>query len=92
MYKILTSQIVSLGVTAKKLPPTPLEGRKFINVQNVSGVFVYIGGTAVTANTAGTGGFQLLPKATWDNTFTDNCDVYGVIATGSAQVVVEEGY
>ena len=91
MYKTITSQIITLGVTRSKLPPTPLEGRKYVTVQNLGGVFVYVGGATVTANTANTGGFQLLPKGTWSELYTDNVDVYGIIATGSSQVYIEEG-
>jgi hypothetical protein len=91
MYLTLTSQIISLGITAKKMPPIPLEGRKYLTVQNIGGVFVYLGNSLVTANTAGTGGFQLLPKGTWSETYTDAVDIYGIIATGSSQVYIEEG-
>jgi hypothetical protein len=91
MYLTLTSQIISLGITAKKMPPIPLEGRKYITIQNVGGVFVYIGNSLVTADTSGTGGFQLLPKGTWSEQYTDAVDVYGIIATGSSQVYIEEG-
>ncbi len=90
MYNTTTSQIISLGVTATKLPSNPLKGRKYVSIQNLGGVFVYIGNALITADTAGTGGFQLLPKATWERTFTNNIDVYGIIATGSTQVLVEE--
>jgi hypothetical protein len=91
MYLTITSQIISLGVTPSKLPPVPLEGRKYVTIQNIGGVFVYIGGTTVTANTAGTGGFQLLPKGTWSELYTDAVNVYGVVTTGSSQVYIEEG-
>ena len=91
MYWTITSQIISLGVTASKLPPTAMEGRKYLTIQNLGGVTIYVGNTFVTANTTGTGGFQLLPKATWSELYTDNVDIYGVIATGSSQVYTEEG-
>lgn len=91
MYSIITSQILSIGVTASKIPPSPLQGRKYLTIQNLGGVFVYVGGTTVTADTSGTGGFQLLPKGTWSELYTDNVDIYGIIASGSTQVLVEEG-
>ena len=91
MYWTITSQVITLGVTAGKLPPTVLEGRKYISLQNLGGVTVYVGNTFVTANTAGTGGYQLLPRGVWSENYTDNVDVYGVIATGSSQIYVEEG-
>ena len=91
MYWTITSQIITLGITASKLPPTALEGRKYLTVQNLGGVTIYVGNTFVTADTTGTGGFQLLPKATWSELYSDNVDIYGVIVTGSSQVYTEEG-
>ena len=91
MYWTITSQIITLGITASKLPPTVLEGRRYISLQNLGGVTMYVGNTFVTADTAGTGGFQLLPKATWSELYTDNVSVYGRIASGSSQVYIEEG-
>ena len=91
MYLILTSQIISVGITATKLPTVPLEGRKYVTIQNLGGVFVYIGNSLVTADTSGTGGFQLLPKGTWSEPYSDTVDIYGIIATGSTQAYVEEG-
>lgn len=91
MYWTITSKIVALGVTASKLPPTALEGRKYLTIQNLGGVTVYVGNTFVTADTAGTGGFQLLPKATWSEPYSDNVAIYGIIASGSSEVYTEEG-
>lgn len=91
MYIVLTSQIVSVGVTPNKLPVTPLEGRKYVTIQNLGTVTLYLGGTMVTANTAGTGGYQLLPRASWSELYSDMVDIYGVIATGSSTVLIEEG-
>jgi len=91
MYQIITSQIITIGITASKLPPVPMEGRNYLTIQNLGGVTVYVGGTMVTADTAGTGGYQLLPKNFWGESYSDNVDVYGVIATGSTQVLTEEG-
>lgn len=91
MYILTTSQIITIGSTPSKLPPIPLEGRKFIGIQNLGGSTVYIAGTMVTADTAGTGGYQLFPKGYWQENYSDNVDVYGVIASGSTQVLCEEG-
>ena len=91
MYLVLTSQIISVGITPTKLPPTPLVGREFVSLQNVGTGTVYIANTFVTANTAGTGGYQLLPTGEWIATYTDEVDVWGVLSAGSSQVVVSEG-
>lgn len=91
MFRVLTSQIITLGSTPTALPPIPLEGREFVRVQNLGGVFVYLGNTAVTADTANTGGYQLLPKADDIQRLTDNVTLYGVISTGSSQVLIQEG-
>lgn len=91
MYIVITSQIITIGITPSKLPATPLEGRKYIALQNLGGVTVYVANTFVTADTAGTGGYQLLPKNWWREEYSDNVTVYGVISTGSSQVYIEEG-
>lgn len=91
MYLAITSQIITLGVTPSKLPPNPLQGRQYISLQNLGGVTIYIGNTFVTANTASTGGYQLLPKGNWYENYTDTVDVYGVISSGSAPIYIEEG-
>lgn len=91
MYWTITNQIITLGVTASKLPPTALEGRKYVSLQNLGGVTIYVGNTFVTANTAGTGGYNLLPRGVWYEQYSDNVDVYGVISVGSSQIYVEEG-
>ena len=89
-YEIKT-QIVSVADTATKLPTTPVIGRTYIQIQNVGGVIVYIGTSTVTADTAATGGFQLLPYSTWTAEYDNTVDVYGIVATGICNVVVEEG-
>lgn len=91
MYIVITSQIITIGSSSTKLPPIALEGRKYITIQNLGGVFVYLGNSFVTADTSGTGGFQLLPKGTWSEPYSDTVAIYGVISSGSSQVYIEEG-
>ena len=91
MYIVITSQVITLGVTPSKLPPTALEGRKYLTLQNLGGVTIYVGNTFVTADTAGTGGYQLLPRGYWNEFYSDNVNVYGGIASGSSQIYIEEG-
>ena len=91
MYTVITSQIITIGVTAGKLPPETLQGRKYVTIQNLGNVTLYIGGTTVTADTSGAGGYQLLPRASWSELYTDNVDIYGIIASGSSPALVEEG-
>lgn len=89
-YQIRT-QIVSVAVTATKLPTTPLVGREYIQIQNVGAQTVYIGTSTVTADTASTGGTQLLPYATWYTNYDNTVDIYGIVAATTCNVVVEEG-
>lgn len=89
-YQIKT-QVVSVTTTATKLPATPLVGREYIQAQNVCTSTVYIGSSTVTADTASTGGTQILPYATWRDIFDNTVDVYGIVASGTCNVVVEEG-
>ena len=89
-YQIKTT-VVSVTTSATKLPTTPLIGREYIQIQNVGTSTVYIGSSSVTANTASTGGFQLLPYATWYAGYDNTVDVYGRVASGTCNVIVEEG-
>ena len=91
MYQLITSQIITLGVTASKLPNNALEGRKYIALQNLGGVTVYVGNTFITSDTANTGGYQLFPKNWWREEYSDNVSIYGLIATGSSEIYIEQG-
>lgn len=89
-YQIKT-QVVSVATTATKLPTTPVVGREYVKVQNVGAIFVYIGSSTVTADTAGTGGIQVPPYGSWIAEFDSTIDIYGIVAAGTCNVVVEEG-
>ena len=91
MYHTITSQIVALGASVTKLPPIAMPGRKYVMVQNVGNVMVYIGNSLSTADTANTGGFQVLPRSYWRDNYSSAVDVWGIIATGSTNVLVEQG-
>jgi len=89
-YQIKT-QVVSVAVTATKLPTTPVVGREYIRIQNVGAQTVYLGAATVTADTAATGGIQLLPYAVWQESYDNTIDVYGIVAATTCNVVIEEG-
>ena len=91
MYLVTTAQIVTVNSTGILLPSTPLVGRRYIMLQNLGVVTIYIGGTMVTANTASTGGFQLLPYGTWRESYTNNNSVYGRTESNNCQILVQEG-
>ena len=91
MYRTITSQIVAVGASATKLPPTAMPGRKYVMVQNVGNVMLYVGNSLATADTTGTGGFQVLPRSYWRDNYSNAVDVWGIIVTGSTNVLVEEG-
>jgi len=89
-YTIKT-QVVTVSATATKLPSTPLVGRKYIRIQNIDCPVLYIGGSTVTADTSSTGGIQLFPYSVWQEAYDHTVDVYGIVASGTCSVVVEEG-
>jgi len=92
LYKYqVKSQVVSVGTTATKIPGTPLVGRQYILIQNVGDATVYLGDSTVTADEAATGGIQITPMASWKEYFDHTVDVYGIVASGTVKVVVEEG-
>lgn len=89
-YQIKT-QVVSVTTTATKLPTTPIIGREYVRIQNVGTQTVYIGTSTVTAGVTSTGGIQLLPYAIWQESYDNTIDVYGIVSSGSNNVVIEEG-
>ena len=91
MYIVTTSQIVTVDSAGTLLPVIALVWRKHITLQNLGSVTVYVGGTMVTANTAGAGGFQLLSYATWRENYGYKNLVYGRTESNNCQVLVQEG-
>lgn len=91
MYIVITSKVITVGIIATKLPPTPLEGRKYLTIQNLGSAILYVGNTFITADTSGTGGIQLSTRSTWREPYGDTVDIYGIIASGTSQALIEEG-
>ena len=89
-YKVLTT-VVSVGVTATALPATAMVGREYIQLQNVGTATIFVGDANVTADTAATGGTQILPYAYWIKDYDHTIVVYGIVAAGTQNGVVEEG-
>lgn len=56
----ILQSVTTVGATAVLLPATPLAGRATMIVQNVGATTIYIGASTVTADTAATGGIQLV--------------------------------
>lgn len=88
-YQIKT-QIVAVGITATKLPATPLVGREYVILQNVGAATLYVGDSTVTADEAATGGFQLTTGGVWYGEFDKSVDLYGVVIS-TQNCLVEEG-
>ncbi len=57
----ILQSVTTVGATALAVPTTPLAGRAAMLVQNVGATTIYLGKSTVTADTAVTGGLQLLP-------------------------------
>lgn len=89
-YQIKTT-VVSVGTTATALPSTPIVGRKYLRVQNIGTATVYIGASTVTADTAATGGIQITPYSVWEEKYDDTVIIYGIVASGTQNIVTEEG-
>ena len=85
------TQVISVTTSATKLPTTALVGREYVCVQNIGTATVYLGASTVTADTASTGGRQLLPYKEWCDDYDHTVDVYGIVASGTNNVEVEEG-
>ena len=57
----ILQKATTVGTTAVPVPAAPLAGRATMIVQNVGATTIYLGSSTVTADTAATGGLQLLP-------------------------------
>ena len=90
MYIITTSNIVAIDSLGVKMTAL-LKGRKYIQLQNVGEYTVWVAGTAVTADTAGTGGHTLYPFATWRENYSHLVDVYCIVKNTGGSVLQQEG-
>jgi hypothetical protein len=53
-------RVTTVGIIALTVPAAPLAGRATMLIQNVGATTIYLGSPTVTADTAATGGLQLL--------------------------------
>lgn len=84
----LVSQNVSIGITATPIPTTPQTRRLTILIINIGTVEVYLGGFDVsTAN-----GFPLYPRAVMRIDIEDDAIIYGIVANGTQNLRIIEGY
>lgn len=87
----IRTQVIAVNDTATKLPTTPLPGREYVTLQNVGNATLYLGNSTVTAGTGAGGGLQIVPFASWNGAYDNSVDIYGIVASGTTKVVVEEG-
>ena len=77
---------VTVGVTATKIPDSPLSNRLSVTIMNISTNIVYIGNSSVTI----ADGFPLYPRAVLQISIEDSVDIYG-ISTGDSECRILEG-
>lgn len=80
--------VVTVGTTAVTLPASALTGRRTLLVQSdpTNTAYIYLGGSAVTADGASTGGFMLAPGQSLAISVGATPVVYGR-STSASQVV-----
>lgn len=83
----IVTQAVAVTTTATKLPSSPLRSRRWVRFFNNSSQVVYIGGSDVTTTT----GWPVYPRQTETYALWDTCDMYGISASGSVNIIVMEG-
>lgn len=90
VFQNLAHQTISVGTTATKLPAIELENRKSIWIQNkMAAKTVYLGTATVTADDTSTGGFKLKSNEEIQINL-NNHDIYGIVASGTADVAILE--
>ena len=83
----IISTLVTVGITAIKLPTVPLLRRKFIVIFNNSSNILYIGDSTVTT----AAGYPVYPRGQMSLAVEDNIDIYGIASAGSSDIRVFEG-
>ena len=83
----LVNTAISVGTTAIALPTTAANGRITMSVHNAGSVIVYVGGASVT--TANGLPLEVGEKLAFD--LDANVVLYGVVASGTADVRILEG-
>ena len=87
----IKTQLVSVGTSATKLPTTSIVGRVYLLITNIdTAKTVYLGSSTVTTS-GSTAGTPLLPSESYYGEWESNIDVYGIVSSGTASVIVEEG-
>ena len=84
----ILATVVTVGTTAVTLPASALSGRRAVLIQSdpTNTAYIYIGGSAVTADGASTGGFILGPGQSFSLSLASGLVVYGR-STSASQVV-----
>lgn len=78
---------VSVGISAIKLPTTPLSNRKTLTIQNLSANMLYIGSSTVLTTT----GLQIIPRGSITIRVEDNVDIYGIASGAASDCRILEG-
>jgi hypothetical protein len=79
--------VVSLGAAATKLPTTPIQYRKSLQIFNNSGDIIYLGNSTVTV----LNGYPLYPRASINIQIEDGIDLYGISAGAASDIRILEG-
>ncbi|GAG55183.1 unnamed protein product [marine sediment metagenome] len=82
---ILTTSVI-IGTTPTALPATALANRRFLDIQNVSGVTIYIGNIDVTV----ANGYPVANGTSYPIDLDAGVIMYGIEAAGSREVRVLE--
>jgi len=83
-------QLIAVGTSATPLPTTQLSKRMSLLITNDGTAVVYIGSSTVTKDGA-TKGFPIYPRGSLLLNCEDKVDVYGIVATGTVNVIILEG-
>jgi hypothetical protein len=83
----VSQSVVTVAVTATKIPAIPAVGRTSLLISNMSGVTVYIGDAAVTT----ANGFPIPNNGNLPLSILETVNIYGIVAVGTAAVNIIEG-
>ncbi len=79
-------QQITAGVTRKKIPTTPLNGRESLLVKNFAGETCFVGNSAVTKDD----GYPLEVGETLPFAIAQQANLYGITASGTSDIRILE--
>lgn len=81
---------VTVAATATRLDASPLASRRLVRVVNIGTADVYVGHANTVTTSGATTGFWIRPGGQWSDRLAEGIEVWGIVASGTQDVIVVE--